>query len=373
MIYLDYAANHPAEPEVLARFCAVESAFPGNPNSAHPAGRAAKAELERVTASAAELLGAKPEEIIFTSGATEANNLAIKGLARASRHVGRHIISTALEHSSVSGSLTCLQEQGYEIDLVPIGRDGRVAPEEFRALLRPDTVLAAVTAVDSELGVVQPIPEMREILKDFPNCRLHVDATQAIGRIPFSFKGLDTMALAAHKFGGINGSGILVKRADLVLEPQMHGGVSATLYRSGTPALALDASTELALRMALEGRERHWVHAERLNRRLREELSKRPGVRINSPEGAVPYILNISVDGIRGAAFQRALAEREVCVSVKSACSVEGTPSRAVFAVSRDRKNALSSWRISLSWPTTDEEITEFLRLFDECRQQLSK
>ena len=252
MIYLDYAANHPAEPEVLARFCAVESAFPGNPNSAHPAGRAAKAELERVTASAAELLGAKPEEIIFTSGATEANNLAIKGLARASRHVGRHIISTALEHSSVSGSLTCLQEQGYEIDLVPIGRDGRVDPEEFRALLRPDTVLAAVTAVDSELGVIQPIPEMREILKNFPNCRLHVDATQAIGRIPFSFKGLDTMALAAHKFGGINGSGILVKRADLVLEPQMHGGVSATLYRSGTPALALDASTELALRMALE-------------------------------------------------------------------------------------------------------------------------
>lgn len=303
MIYLDYAANHPAEPEVLARFCAVESAFPGNPNSAHPAGRAAKAELERVTASAAELLGAKPEEIIFTSGATEANNLAIKGLARASRHVGRHIISTALEHSSVSGSLTCLQEQGYEIDLVPIGRDGRVDPEEFRALLRPDTVLAAVTAVDSELGVVQPIPEMREILKDFPNCRLHVDATQAIGRIPFSFKGLDTMALAAHKFGGINGSGILVKRAELVLEPQMHGGVSATLYRSGTPALA----------------------------------------------------------------------EREVCVSVKSACSVEGTPSRAVFAVSRDRKNALSSWRISLSWPTTDKEITEFLRLFDECRQQRSK
>ena len=273
MIYLDYAANHPAEPEVLARFCAVESAFPGNPNSAHPAGRAAKAELERVTASAAELLGAKPEEIIFTSGTTEANNLAIKGLARASRHVGRHIISTALEHSSVSGSLTCLQEQGYEIDLVPIGRDGRVDPEEFRALLRPDTVLAAVTAVDSELGVVQPIREMREILKDFPNCRLHVDATQAIGRIPFSFKGLDTMALAAHKFGGINGSGILVKRAELVLEPQMHGGVSATLYRSGTPALALDASTELALRMALEGRERHWAHAERLNRRLREELS----------------------------------------------------------------------------------------------------
>ena len=153
----------------------------------------------------------------------------------------------------------------------------------------------------------------------------------------------------------------------------MHGGVSATLYRSGTPALALDASTELALRMALEGRERHWAHAEGLSRRLREELSKRPGVRINSPEGAVPYILNISVDGIRGAAFQRALAEREVCVSVKSACSVEGTPSRAVFAVSRDRKNALSSWRISLSWPTTDKEITEFLRLFDECRQQLSK
>ena len=373
MIYLDYAANHPAQPEALERFCAVESAFPGNPNSNHPAGWAAKAELERVTAATAELLGAQPEEIIFTSGATEANNLAIKGLTRASRHVGRHIISTALEHSSVSGSLTYLQEQGYEIDLVPIGRDGRVDLEEFRALLRPDTVLCAVTAVDSELGVVQPVAEMAEILKNFPNCRLHVDATQAIGRIPFPFERMDTMALAAHKFGGLNGSGILVKRRELVLEPQMHGGVSATLYRSGTPALALAASTERALRLALEGREAHWAQVAQLNRRLREELGKRPGVRINSPADAVPYILNVSVDGVRGAAFQRALAEREVCVSVKSACSVEGTPSRAVFAVSRDRKNALSSWRISLSWRSTDEEITEFLRLFDECCQQLRK
>ena len=371
MIYLDYSANTPADPAVLDAFCQTERRYTGNPNSTHPAGQAARAEMARVTDSIAALLGARPEEIIYTSGASESNNLALKGIVQASRHVGGHIISTVLEHSSVGGALSALQQQGCEVDLADIGRDGTIDLEHLRELLRKDTVLVAVCAVDSELGTVQPIREIADILKDYPNCRLHVDATQAVGKTGLVLSGVDTMSIAPHKFYGLNGSGLLLKKRDLVIEPQIHGGGSSTPYRSGTPALGLAVSIETALRLALEGQAQRTAHVAALSRRLRTELAKYSKVRINSPEGAVPHILNLSVSGVKGTVFQRALGERGVCVSVKSACAAQGTPSKAVYAVSRDRKNALSSWRISLSHLTSEEEIAEFLQIFDRCYQEL--
>ena len=371
MIYLDYSANTPAAPEVLECFLKTEQMYFGNPNAVHPAGRAAQDKLRAATDSMAGLLGIWPEEIIYTSGASEANNLAIKGIARSQRHLGKHILSTALEHPSVSAPLTYLQEQGYEIDLVGIGRDGRIDLEQLRELLRKDTVLVAVSAVDSELGVVQPIEEIVEILQDFPNCRLHVDATQAIGKIPFSFAGIDTVSLTAHKFYGLNGCGMLYKRKNLVIEPLIHGGTGASLYRSGTPTLSLNVAMETALRIALGQLEERTAYVKQLNESLRAALAKYPQVRINSPGQAVPHILNISVTGVKGTQFREKLGEQGVCVSVKSACSTEETPSKAVFAVSRDRKNAMSSWRISLSHLTTTEEIEEFLRIFEQCYREL--
>lgn len=373
MIYLDYSANTPSDPAVLARFCSAETQFIGNPNSNHSAGREAKAALLQTTESIAARLGVQPDEIIYTSGASEANNLGIKGIARTSRHHGNHIISTPLEHASVSGSLTYLQEQGYEIDLVNIGRDGKVDLTHMRELLRKDTVLVAVCAVDSELGTVQPIREIADILRNFPNCRFHVDATQAIGKVDFSFKGIDTACLAAHKFYGLNGIGILFKRKELVVEPLIHGGISTTLYRSGTPTLSLAAALDTALELALSKlAERNQIVKSR-NETLRAALFAYPEVRINSPAEAIPHILNISVQGVKASTFQAALDKAGICVSVKSACSVEGTPSRAVFAVSRDRKNALSSWRISLSHLTTEDEISQFLKAFDNCYKELVK
>lgn len=372
MIYLDYSANTPADPDVLARFVKTEQTLIGNANAAHPAGTAAKAELDRISSSIASLLHVKPSELIYTSGASESNNLAIKGITRAYRHSGKHIISTMLEHASVSGCLTALQEQGYEIDLVDIGRDGKVDLAHFRELLRPDTVLAAVCAVDSELGTIQPIQEIASILKVYPNCHFHVDATQAIGKTAFSFDGIDTVSFAPHKFYGINGSGVLFKKEELVLEPLINGGTSTSLYRSGTPALGLAASTELALEKALGALNERSAAAARCNQHLREAFSHMPSVQINSPEDAVPHILNISVQGIKGAAFQAALAAEGVCVSVKSACSVPGTPSKPVFAITHDRKRALSSWRISLSHLTTEDELDEFLRIFARCQKAFS-
>ena len=371
MIYLDYSANTPVDPAVLEVFCQTERRYIGNPNSTHPAGRAAQAEMARATDGIAALLGCEPEEIIYTSGASEFNNLALKGIVQAARHVGRHIVSTALEHSSVGGALSALQQQGCEVDLVDIGRDGTIDLEHLRELLRRDTVLVAVCAVDSELGTVQPVREIGAILKDYPNCRLHVDATQAVGKTALALDGVDTLSIAPHKFYGLNGSGLLFKRKNLVIEPQIHGGGSTTPYRSGTPALGMAVSIERALRLAIENQERRVAHVRALNRLLRAELGRYPLVRFNSPENAVPHILNLSVRGVKGTVFQQKLGECGVCVSVKSACSVEGTPSKAVFAVSRDRKNALSSWRISLSHMTTEAEITEFLQIFDRCYKEL--
>lgn len=372
MIYLDYSANTPADPRVLDRFCAVERSCIGNANSHHQAGAAAKAEIDAATIKIASLLGVQPAEVIYTSGASEANNFALKGLVRLSRHVGKHIISTPLEHSSVSGTLTALQEQGCEIDLVDIQRDGTIDLEHLKDLLRPDTIAVAVTLVDSELGVVQPVDKIAEILKDYPNCRLHVDATQAVGKIPVSFEGVDTMSLTAHKFYGLNGIGLLLKRRNLALEPLIHGGESTTIYRSGTPTVALASSLASALELAVNELPERAAHVQKLNAELRAALSQRPEVRINSPEHAIPHILNLSVQNVKGTVFQRELDAHGVCVSVKSACSSDGLPSRAVFAVSRDRRNALSSWRISLSHLTTEAEIQEFLQVFDVCCQQLT-
>ena len=372
MIYLDYSANTPVDTRVLEQFCAVERRCIGNANSHHQAGSAAKAEIDAATIKIASLLGVQPAEIIYTSGASEANNFALKGLARLSRHVGRHIISTPLEHSSVSGTLTALQEQGYEIDLLDVKQDGTVDLEHLKDLLRPDTICVAVTLVDSELGVVQPVQEIAAILKAYPHCHLHVDATQAVGKIPVSFEGVDTMSLTAHKFYGLNGIGLLIKRLNLALEPLIHGGESTTIYRSGTPTVALASSLACALNLAVTDLPGHVGHVAKLNAELRAALSTYPLVRINSPDHAIPHVLNLSVRNVKGTVFQRELDAKGVCVSVKSACSSDGLPSRAVFAVSRDRRNALSSWRISLSHLTTEDEIKAFLQAFDVCYRELT-
>ena len=372
MIYLDYSANTPVDTRVLEQFCAVERRCIGNANSHHQAGSAAKAEIDAATIKIASLLGVQPAEIIYTSGASEANNFALKGLARLSRHVGRHIISTPLEHSSVSGTLTALQEQGYEIDLLDVKQDGTVDLEHLKDLLRPDTICVAITLVDSELGVVQPVQEIAAILKAYPHCHLHVDATQAVGKIPVSFEGVDTMSLTAHKFYGLNGIGLLIKRRNLALEPLIHGGESTTIYRSGTPTVALASSLACALDLAVIDLPGRVDHVAKLNAELRAALSTYPLVRINSPEHAIPHVLNLSVRNVKGTVFQRELDAKGVCVSVKSACSSDGLPSRAVFAVSRDRRNALSSWRISLSHLTTEDEIKAFLQAFDVCYRELT-
>lgn len=371
MIYLDYAANTPVDPEVLDAFCRNSLNYIANPNSSHRLGMQAKSEMDFVTNKLAELMEVKQSEIIYTSGASEANNLAIKGLVQAYSNNGKHIISTCLEHSSVSGALTYLQSIGYEIDLVDINRQGQVDLEHLKELLRQDTVLVSICYVDSELGVIQPIEEIGEILKAHPNCFFHTDATQAIGKIPVEFRNVDCMTFTPHKFYGLNGCGVLLKREKVVLEPLIHGGVSTTLYRSGTPALGLAASTVKALDISISHLEERYRYVIQLNKELKKRLLAFPKVRINSTEFSTPFIINLSVQGVKATVFTEELDKEGICVSVKSACSVANTPSRPVYAVTKDKKNAMCSWRISISHLTTQEEIDYFIQAFDKCYRKL--
>ncbi len=371
MIYFDYAANTPVEVEVLNCYFEECRQTLANPNAKHRLGVQAKERLEKITAEIAGLLKVQPSQIIYTSGASEANNLAIKGLAHANRQNGKHIISTCLEHPSVSGALTHLQTQGYEIDLVELTKDGLVDLDHLKELLRKDTTLVSVCAVDSELGIRQPIEEINTLLREYPNCRFHTDATQAVGKIEFSSDKADCITFAPHKFYGLNSSGFLIKRDNIILEPLIHGGNSTTLYRSGTPDLAMAAAACKALKLALGCLEDRYSYIHGLQEQLKQRLSNYQKVRFNSTGYSIPHILNLSVQGVKAVQFTQALEEEGICVSVKSACSVLNTPSRPVYAITKDKKNAMCSWRISLSHLTTQEELAFFLQAFDACYKKL--
>jgi len=374
IINLDYASHTPAAQAVLETFCNTEALFPGNVMSAHKLGSAAHAEMEKAKDGIASLLGISPNEIIFTSGATEANNLAIKGITKAYEHVGKHILSTPLEHPSVSGVLSILAGKGYEVELLKIRPNGCVDLEHLKTVIRDDTVLICISAVDSELGVLQPVEEIAGIIENHKNCHLHVDAAQAMGKTAVKIpKNISTLCFSPHKFYGVCGIGVLIKRENIVLEPFIHGGKSTTIYRSGTPALSLAVSAYKALQIALAEECARARYVGGMRSRVVDYLRNYPHVYFNSPmENVSPYILNLSVVGVRGTDFQTALNDQGICVSVKSACSTDISPSRPVMALTGDKKRALSSWRISFSHLTTESEIDAFSETFDYCYKKLT-
>lgn len=367
MIYLDYAADTPVCEAVLTAFLSAAREYGANPNSGHALGLAARRKLNQTTDHIAGMLGAKPDEIVITSGATEANNLAILGAANAYQSRGRHLITSPMEHASVTGPMTALKNQGFELDFMKVQPDGRVDITNLMSLLRPDTVLVSLCAVDSEVGVVQDLESVRDILAGFPNCRLHVDATQAVGKLPVKLEGADFITLSPHKFYGITGSGALIVRGGIRLAPLWHGGTGATPYRSGTPMLALTVAMEAALEDALLHLDERLENVRRLNHRLREALGGLRFVTLNSPINASPYILNFSVLGIRARELIVLLSDRNICVSSKSACCAPASPSHPVMAMTGDRKRSLNTVRVSLSHLTCENEIDQFLFELENC------
>lgn len=370
-IYLDYSANTPVDSEVLKVFQDSTIKYFANPNSTHKLGIEANEKIDESTNKIINLFkeytNIKDDlEIIYTSGSSESNNLAIKGLVKSYRENGKHIISTFLEHSSVSSPLTYLKEEGYEIDIVDIKNDGKIDLESLKSLIRKDTVLVSVCYVDSELGTIQPIEEIGKIVKEFPNCYLHVDCTQAIGKIPVDLQNVDLISFAPHKFYGLNGTGALIKKKEIVLEPLINGGNSTTIYRSGTPVIGQILAMEKALELAFLNLQERLEYVTELNNILRNSLKQYKNIHINSFVEN-PFILNLSVNGIKANEFKKKLEDYGVCISIKSACTTTLTPSRPVLAIYKDRKLALSAWRISLSHLVKRDEIDRFLKIFDEC------
>ena len=371
-IYLDYAANTPVDKDVLKVFDETTLKYFANPNSTHKLGIEVNEKIKETTKNIMQMFRKNANlneetEIIYTSGSSESNNLAIKGLAQSYKENGKHIITTFLEHSSVSSPLTYLKEQGYEIDVLNITNDGKVDLEHLKSLLRQDTILVSICYVDSEVGTVQPIQEIANILKDYPNCFLHVDCTQGVGKIRLDLKDVDLISFAPHKFYGLNGFGGLIKKKDIVLEPLINGGASTTLYRSGTPVVGQICALETALQITFDKFDERQEYVKKLNKKLRQNLIKYEDVKINTIIDENPYILNISVNGVKATEFKKKLEEYGVCISIKSACTITITPSRIVMAMTHDRKRAFSSWRISLSHLVKEEEIDEFLDIFDKC------
>ena len=372
MIYLDYSATTPVDKEVLDTFNKASLEYWANPNSMHDLGVKAKQLIDASTKQIASILDVKPSEIIYTSGASEANNLAVLGICEKYKNRGRHIITSNFEHSSVLGPVGFLQKNGYDVDFVKTDDFGKIDIDNLKSLIRDDTILVSITAVSSELGIIEDVENIGLLLKEYPKLFFHVDATQAIGKYKIDFTNIDLVSFSAQKFFGIKGVGALIKKEGINVEPLIHGGKSTTIYRSGTPATQLIASMAKAMRLVSTDLDRHYKYVSKLNKKIRDNLIKYPKVKINSPDDALPYILNISVLGVKPESMQHALESDGVYVSTQTACSVKNAESSAVYALTHDHERSKSSIRISLSFKTTEEEVYSFLKIFEKHYNKLT-
>lgn len=366
MIYLDYAAATPVDKEVLSRYIEVTNKYFANPNSSHQLGQEANNIIQEATKKIASSLKIDPDEIIYTSGASESNNLAIKGIAERYKNFGKHILISSLEHNSIVSSATRLQEQGFEVELLPINQEGLIDLNILKSKIREDTILVSVCTVDSEIGLKQPIEEIGKILKNYPNCHFHTDATQAMGKIPIDLQNIDLLTFAPHKFYGLTGIGVLIKKKNTSLRPQIDGGKSTTVYRSGTPETANIAALETALSISLVTRQERYKIVEKLYNTLREKFLTYPKVTINNTKNSIPYTLNFSIKGVKAIEVQQQLEKNGIYVSTKTSCCPIATPSKLVYALTKDKNKASSSIRISLSHLTTQKEIEIFISIFDK-------
>ncbi|CAM3759909.1 cysteine desulfurase family protein [Mesobacillus zeae] len=360
MIYFDNSATTKPYLEVLDSFIKVAGNYFGNPSSLHGVGGQAEKLLNQARTQTAELLGVKPDEILFTSGGTESNNLAIKGVALAGENRGRHIISSKIEHPSVSTAMEQLEKLGFEVSFVPVDAFGFVNPEDIRRELRNDTILVSVMHVNNETGAIQPIKEIGAIVRDYPKVLFHVDYVQGAGKVPLDFHlcGIDLCSLSGHKFHGLKGTGALYVREGVRLFPLFSGGSQEKARRSGTENVAGAVALAKALRMSLAKREAGVLVMEKLNLQLRSELGSIPGVTIHSSEwNNAPHILNFSIKGLKTEVFVHALEEKNIFVSTTSACSSKkNRGSKTLLAMGVPHELAASAVRISLSYENTLEE-----------------
>lgn len=360
MIYLDYSATTPVNKEVLDSFNKVCLNFPGNPNSLHNLGVECKNLIDEATNQIAKLLNIKATEIIYTSGATESNNTAIKGIALKYQNRGKHILTTKLEHSSTYGALSYLQKNGFTVDFLELDEKGLIDINDLKNKLTNETILVTINGVNSEIGIKQDINNLGKIIKENSKAFFHVDLTQMIGKCEVSFTNIDLASFTAHKIYGLKGIGALYKKENIQIENLLHGGKSTTVFRSGTPCAPLIVSFSKALRLCLENLNEKYEYIKKINMYIKQNIN----ATIISNDACIPQILNISVKGIKPETMLHALEEKNIYISTQSACST-GEKSMAVYALTKDEELATHSLRISLSHLTLEEDVQKFVEEFN--------
>ena len=368
VIYLDYSATTKPDEKVLHHFNYLAENKFANPNSNHLLGLESRALIEEATLNISSFLGVDLDEIIFTSGASEANNLAIKGVTLNSTR--KQIITTGLEHSSIFGPVGYLQKLGYQIDFINLTKEGVVDIEHLKSLLSEDTLLVSIGAVDSEIGIRQPIEEIGLLLKDYPDIYLHSDITQCLGKVPIDLSHVDFASFSGHKIYCFKGIGGLIKKQKIKLAPLVHGGKSTTPFRSGTPATELISSLSKSFDLFKTTLDEKYLYVKKLNNKLQRELTKYPNVFINSTAHSIPHILNLSIVGTSGQDIQKYFENHHIFFSTKAACASNENLSRNILTLTNDPKRAASSIRISLSYKTTEEELTTLVKLFDQYMEE---
>ena len=371
MIYFDNAATTKIYDDALTSYVQVSQKFFGNPSSLHQLGVDAYQVLTKARAQVASLLSVQPEEIFFTSGGTESNNWAIKGTALEKSVFGKHIITTKIEHPSVIQTCKQLERFGFEVTYLDVDSKGIVSVDQLKESIRKDTILVSVMAVNNEVGAVQPIAEIAEVLEAYPSIHFHVDAVQAVERASqlLAIGRIDLLSLSAHKFHGPRGVGIMYKKFGRKIQALLTGGGQEKGERSTTENLPGIVATTKALRMALEEQS---VTGE-LRSQLWKELATKPEIRIFSPEDGASHVLCFAIKGVRGEVVVHAFENHGIYISTTSACSSKkGDSSSTLYAMDVPTEWATGAVRVSFSNDNTKEEVEQFIDVLHQLMKQFS-
>ena len=369
MIYFDNSATTKPYPEVLATYTEVATRIWGNPSSLHNLGSQATRILEASRKQIAELIGKKAEEIYFTSGGTEGDNWVLKGVAFEKAPYGKHIIVSDIEHPAIKESAAWLKTQGFEVDYAPVDARGFVKVDELARLLRPDTTLVSVMAVNNEIGSIQPIHDIAALLEDRPTISFHVDAVQALAKVATEVylpERVDFATFSSHKFHGLRGVGFVYIKEGKKITPLLTGGGQEKEMRSTTENVAGIAATAKALRLAMENQEAFASKTQQLKEVIRKELASYPDVTIFSGEDHfAPHILTFGIKGVRGEVVVHAFEEFDIYISTTSACSSKaGKPAGTLIAMGVDKSIAQTAVRLSLDFENDMSQVEQFLTKF---------
>lgn len=378
MIYFDNSATTKPYPEALATYTEVATRIWGNPSSLHNLGSQATRILEASRKQIAELIGKNAEEIYFTSGGTEGDNWVLKGVAFEKAPYGKHIIVSDIEHPAIKESAAWLKTQGFEVDYAPVDARGFVKVDALASLLRPDTTLVSVMAVNNEIGSIQPIHDIAALLEDRPTISFHVDAVQALAKVATEVylpERVDFATFSSHKFHGLRGVGFVYIKEGKKITPLLTGGGQEKEMRSTTENVAGIAATAKALRLAMENQEAFANKTQQMKEVIRKELANYPDVTIFSGEDHfAPHILTFGIKGVRGEVVVHAFEEFDIYISTTSACSSKaGKPAGTLIAMGVDKSIAQTAVRLSLDLENDMSQVEQFLTKFKLIYEQTRK